>query len=340
MDALESDDIARKYQKQYKLGEGTYAVVYKAIAIASQHIVAIKKIKMGQFKDGIDMSAVREIKFLHELRHPNVITLHDIFVHKRNVNLVLEYLESDLEHVIRDKSVAFSSSHIKAWMLMTLRGVEHCHRSFVLHRDLKPNNLLIAGDGELKLADFGMARVFGEPVGNMTSQVVTRWYRCPELLFGAKDYGTAVDMWSVGCIFAELMLRVPYMAGESDMDQLKIIFKALGTPTEIEWPGMKLLPDYVEFAPQPKPNFRQLFTAASDDALDLLKALLTFDPLRRCTATEALMHAYFKNAPAPAHKSTLPRVTPSTSVLDTAGHVLPPHADELASKGVKRQLFA
>lgn len=170
------------------------------------------------------------------------------------MNLVLEYLESDLEHVIKDKSITLSTAHIKSWMQMMLLGLEHCHRCWILHRDMKPNNLLLASDGQLKISDFGMARAFGEPMGNMTSQVVTRcdpssffifyfncffvcrWYRAPELLYGAKDYGSAVDMWSVGCIFAELMLRTPFMAGETDMDQLKTIFRALGTPTEAEWP--------------------------------------------------------------------------------------------------------
>jgi cyclin-dependent kinase 7 len=163
--------------------------------------------------------------------------LYDIFVHKQNVHLVLEYLDSDLEHVIKDKSVVFGAGDIKSWLLQTLRGLEHCHRSWVLHRDLKPNNLLLSAvDGTLKLADFGLARFYGEPLGNMTSQVVTRWYRCPELLFGSRDYGQGVDMWAVGCIFAELMLRTPFLVGDTDMDQLKTIFRALGTPTDTDWP--------------------------------------------------------------------------------------------------------
>ncbi|KAJ1679729.1 TFIIH complex serine/threonine-protein kinase subunit kin28, partial [Spiromyces aspiralis] len=136
--------------------------------------VAIKKIKVGSMKSGLDMSAIREVKALRELKHPNVIELIDVFTHKTNLNLVLEYLDTDLEMVIKDKSLVFMPSHIKSWMLMMLKGLEHCHRSWILHRDMKPNNLLIAGNGVLKLADFGLAREYGDINSSMTSQTVTR----------------------------------------------------------------------------------------------------------------------------------------------------------------------
>lgn len=154
--------------------------------------------------------------------------------------------------IIKDRSLVFLPADIKSWMAMTFRGLEFCHRNWILHRvcsllhvphqpltrsqDLKPNNLLIASDGQLKIADFGLARDFADPGYKMTCQVITRWYRPPELLYGGRYYGTAVDIWSVGCIFAELMLRIPYLPGESDMDQIKTIFRALGTPTEEDWP--------------------------------------------------------------------------------------------------------
>ncbi|KAH6569628.1 hypothetical protein BASA50_002198 [Batrachochytrium salamandrivorans] len=319
------------YEKERKVGEGTYAVVYQGWAIPAvsqsellqtqrpiggarkkepeKRKVAIKKIKVGQFKDGLDMSAIREVKLLKELRHPNIVELIDVFAHKTNLNLVLEFLDADLEMIIKNKNVVFSAGDIKSWMLMILRGLFHCHRSFILHRDLKPNNLLLSSNGQLKLADFGLAREFGDPSRVMTCQVVTRWYRAPELLLGARQYGTAVDMWSVGCIFAELMLRTPYFAAETDIGQLQIIFRALGTPTEEDWPGLKSLPDYHEFVIHPKTPLSILFTAASNDTLDLLQRMIIFDPLKRVSAEQALDHAYFRNLPRPTDPSRLPRDT-------------------------------
>ena len=145
------------YTKE-KVGEGTYAVVYLGKQITTKRQIAIKEIKTGLFKDGLDMSALREVKYLQELKHPNVIELVDVFSATNNLNLVLEFLPCDLEVLIKDKSIVFKSADIKSWLLMTLRGIHHCHRNFILHRDLKPNNLLLAPDGQLKIADFGLAR--------------------------------------------------------------------------------------------------------------------------------------------------------------------------------------
>ncbi|KAG7443597.1 Pkinase-domain-containing protein [Guyanagaster necrorhizus] len=309
MDAVERANVERqkRWVKDQKVGEGTYAVVYRGREASTGRKVAIKKIKVGQFKDGLDMSAVREVKYLRELKHQNVIELLDVFSSKTNLNLVLEFLDSDLEMIIKDRSLVFLPADIKSWMAMTFRGLEFCHRNFVLHRDLKPNNLLIASDGQLKIADFGLARDFADPGYKMTCQVITRWYRPPELLFGCRYYGTAVDIWSVGCIFAELMLRTPYLAGESDMDQLKTIFRALGTPTEQDWPGHTKLPDYITVGQFPKTPLRDLFTAASPDALNLLSKCLIYEPRRRISAKDALHHQYFFAQPHPSYPSKLPK---------------------------------
>lgn len=309
MDSVEKENLrrAQKYTKDAKVGEGAYAVVYKGREIATGRQVAIKKIKVGQFKDGLDMSAVREVKYLQELHHPNVIELLDVFSSKTNLNLVLEFLDGDLEMMINDKTQKFQAADMKSWMVMTLRGLEFCHRNHILHRDLKPNNLLLASDGQLKLADFGLARDFADPGLKMTCQVITRWYRPPELLFGCRYYSGGGDMWSVGCIFAELMLRTPYLPGESDVDQIKTIFRALGTPTEEEWPGYTSLPDYVSVGHFPKTPLRDLFTAASSEAINLLAKFLAYDPMRRISAREALNHAYFFQAPNATHHSRLPK---------------------------------
>ncbi|KAJ1569220.1 TFIIH complex serine/threonine-protein kinase subunit kin28 [Nowakowskiella sp. JEL0078] len=227
----------------------------------------------------------------------------------KNLNLVLEFLDADLEMIIKNKSVAFSTADIKSWMMMMLEGIYHIHRSFIIHRDIKPNNCLIASDGTLKIADFGLARDFGG-VGKMSPNVVTRWYRAPELFLGARHYGGGIDM-SIGCIFAELMLRLPYMAGDTDIGQLDKIFQALGTPNTDELSSLKQLPLGKEepwpSKVYPRPHLPSLFTAASNDALNLLEGLLKYDPLNRLTAIDALDHRFFRILPRPTHPSKLPK---------------------------------
>ncbi|KDQ61565.1 hypothetical protein JAAARDRAFT_204046 [Jaapia argillacea MUCL 33604] len=347
MDTVEKANLERqrKWAKVKKVGEGAYAVVYQGREVATGRKVAIKKIKVGQFKDGLDMSAVREVKYLRELHHQNVIELLDVFSSKTNLNLVLEWLEADLEKIIKDRSLVFLPSDIKSWAVMTFRGLEFCHRNFVLHRDLKPNNLLIAADGQLKIADFGLARDFADPGYKMTCQVITLWYRPPELLFGSRHYSSAVDIWSVGCIFAELMLRTPYLPGESDIDQLKTIFRALGTPTEDDWPGHTKLPDYMPVGQFPKMPLRDLFTAATADCLNLLSKCLIYEPRKRVSARDALHHPYFFALPNPTHPSKLPKISTQASSHpheDTDGNVemdeLGPGVRALPPNKLKRKL--
>uniref|UniRef100_A0A8D0H9Z8 Cyclin-dependent kinase 7 n=1 Tax=Sphenodon punctatus TaxID=8508 RepID=A0A8D0H9Z8_SPHPU len=286
---------AKRYEKLDFLGEGQFATVYKARDKNTSQIVAIKKIKLGhrsEAKDGINRTALREIKLLQELSHPNIIGV-----------------------IIKDTSIVLTPAHIKAYMLMTLQGLEYLHQHWILHRDLKPNNLLLDENGVLKLADFGLAKSFGSPNRVYTHQVVTRWYRAPELLFGARMYGVGVDMWAVGCILAELLLRVPFLPGDSDLDQLTRIFETLGTPTEEQWPGMTSLPDYVTFKSFPGMPLQHIFSAAGDDLLELLQGLFMFNPCTRVTATQALKQKYFSNRPAPTSGNQLPRPNCPTETL-------------------------
>uniref|UniRef100_A0A3B3XR80 Cyclin-dependent kinase 7 n=1 Tax=Poecilia mexicana TaxID=48701 RepID=A0A3B3XR80_9TELE len=293
--AMDVKTRAKRYEKLDFLGEGQFATVYKARDKVTDTIVAIKKIKVGhrtEAKDGINRTALREIKLLQELHHPNIIGV-----------------------IIKDTSLVLTPAHIKAYILMTLQGLEFMHQHWVLHRDLKPNNLLLDGNGVLKLADFGLAKAFGSPNRVYTHQVVTRWYRSPELLFGARMYGVGVDMWAVGCILAELLLRIPFLAGDSDLDQLTKIFEALGTPTEETWPGMTSLPDYVSFKIFPGTPLEHIFSAAGDDLLELLQGLFTFNPSTRTTATQALKMRYFSNRPGPTPGAQLPRPNCSVEAL-------------------------
>jgi len=298
-----------RYEKIDFLGEGQFATVYKARDKQTDKIVAVKKIKLGsraEAKDGINRTALREIKLLQEIKHDNIIELVDVFGHRSNVSIVMDFMDTDLEIIIKDQGIILTPANIKSYVLQTLLGLEYLHMNWILHRDLKPNNLLVDSKGCLKLGDFGLAKQFGSPNRLYTHIVVTRWYRAPELLFGAKNYGVGVDIWAVGCILAELLLRVPFLPGESDLDQLNKTFQALGTPSEETWPGLTSLPDFIQFKYQSGTPLADIFTAAGDDLLDLLTKLVTLYPMKRIDSTAALKHSYFSNKPAPSRGENLP----------------------------------
>jgi cyclin-dependent kinase 7 len=301
------------YVKEKRIGEGTYAVIYKGYECERNEgketpgrEVAIKKIKHTKYKSGMEMSALREIKHLKRIQSEYVIEILDVFEEKGSVHIVLEYMESNLEALIKSKRLVFMPQDVKAWMLMITKGLFECHSRFILHRDLKPNNILVSRGGFLKIADFGISRDFGFPIGCMTNQVITRWYKSPELLFGSKTYSFGVDIWALGCVFAEMLLRTPYLPGNSDVHQLDLIFTALGTPTEVEWPGIKELPCYVHFEPRPRNDPKVLFSGAGSDATDLLEKMLVFNPEKRISCQDILSHKYFTNTPAPTLPSALP----------------------------------
>lgn len=313
--AIQEHANTRLFQGK-KLGEGTYANVYLGfLRDDPSKPVAIKKIKIQkEYTEGMAPDAVREIRHLQELSHPNIITLHSIFSSKdQNLNLVLEYLPlGDLEMLIRDeKGVKYGAADIKAWMGMLTRAVWFCHENFVLHRDIKPNNLLIAADGEVKLADFGLARSFSDPYKPMTSNVITRWYRPPELLFGAKHYSGAVDIWSVGLVFAELVIRMPFLAGNTEMHQISLICQGIGTPTEENWPGVTKLPEYTaekEVHPvRGRDYFLSMFGTVGTHGVELLMKTLILDPKKRVTAREMLNHKWWQEDPKPTRKQDLPK---------------------------------
>ncbi|KAH8339686.1 hypothetical protein KR074_008589 [Drosophila pseudoananassae] len=304
-----ASDKKDRYAKLSFLGEGQFAIVYKARDTVTSQIVAVKKIKKGsreEARDGINRTALREIKILQELQHENIIGLVDVFGQLSNVSLVFDFMDTDLEVIIKDTKIILTPANIKAYAIMTLRGLEYLHLNWILHRDLKPNNLLVNSDGILKIGDFGLAKSFGSPNRIYTHHVVTRWYRSPELLFGARQYGTGVDMWAVGCILAELMLRVPFMPGDSDLDQLTRIFATLGTPSENEWPYISKLHDYLQFRNFPGTPLENIFTAADNDLIHLMRCLFAMNPLRRVSCQEALSMRYFANKPAPTVGPKLP----------------------------------
>lgn len=313
------DQERKKYVKGKKIGSGQYADVFSAHLVSDPtKLVAIKKIKVGPEVQafGISYDSLREIKFLQELSHPNIIKLHSVFSTKnQNLNLVLEYLpQGDLLKLIQDTTaISYTPADIKAWMLMLCRAVWFCHANFILHRDIKPNNLLIAANGEIKLADFGLARSFPDPFVPMTYNTITIWYRPPELFYQAQHYGGAVDVWSCGCVFAELIAReVLFRAWpETEINMVKLICEKVGTPTEDNWPGVSKLKGYVtpsDITPvRPREYWLANFRTIGELGVDLLMKMLTLDPRKRLTAEEVLKHDFWTSDPGPSRLGNLPR---------------------------------
>nr|XP_027085244.1 cell division control protein 2 homolog A-like isoform X3 [Coffea arabica] len=274
-----------QYEKVEKIGEGTYGVVYKARDKSTNETIALKKIRLEQEDEGVPSTAIREISLLKEMQHGNIVRLQDVVHSEKRLYLVFEYLDLDLKKHM-DSCPEFSKDPrlVKMFLYQILRGIAYCHSHRVLHRDLKPQNLLIdRRTNALKLADFGLARAFGIPVRTFThefysSQVVTLWYRAPEILLGSRHYSTPVDVWSVGCIFAEMVNQRPLFPGDSEIDELFKIFRVMGTPNEDTWPGVTSLPDFKSAFPK-WPS----------------QKMLCLDPSKRITARKALEHEYFKD---------------------------------------------
>uniref|UniRef100_A0A0E0NNV0 Protein kinase domain-containing protein n=4 Tax=Oryza TaxID=4527 RepID=A0A0E0NNV0_ORYRU len=290
--------LMEQYEKEEKIGEGTYGVVYRARDKVTNETIALKKIRLEQEDEGVPSTAIREISLLKEMHHGNIVRLHDVIHSEKRIYLVFEYLDLDLKKFM-DSCPEFAKNPtlIKSYLYQILRGVAYCHSHRVLHRDLKPQNLLIdRRTNALKLADFGLARAFGIPVRTFTHEVVTLWYRAPEILLGSRQYSTPVDMWSVGCIFAEMVNQKPLFPGDSEIDELFKIFRVLGTPNEQSWPGVSSLPDYKSAFPKWQAQDLATIVPTLDPAgLDLLSKMLRYEPNKRITARQALEHEYFKD---------------------------------------------
>ncbi|XP_047317845.1 cyclin-dependent kinase C-2-like [Impatiens glandulifera] len=315
------------FEKLEQIGEGTYGQVYMAKEIRTGEIVALKKIRMDNEREGFPITAIREIKILKKLHHENVIKLKEIVTspggergedqgrpdgnkYKGGIYMVFEYMDHDLTGLADRPEMRFSVPQIKCYMRQLLTGLHYCHVNQVLHRDIKGSNLLIDNEGILKLADFGLARSFSnDHNGNLTNRVITLWYRPPELLLGTTRYGPAVDLWSVGCIFAELLHGKPIFPGKDEPEQLTKIFELCGAPDESIWPGVTKMPWYNNFKPaRPmKRRLREVFRHFDRNALDLLNKMLTLDPSQRISAKDALDAEYFWTDPLPCDPKTLPK---------------------------------
>ncbi|KAK3875159.1 hypothetical protein Pcinc_019951 [Petrolisthes cinctipes] len=250
--------------------------------------------------DGVPSTALREISLLKELDHENVVRLLDVVYGDKKLYMVFEYLNQDLKKLFDENRMGLPGDLVRSYMQQLLRGIGFCHTHRILHRDLKPQNILIDSRGLIKMADFGLARAFCLPVRAYTHEVVTLWYRAPEILLGAKNYCTAVDMWSLGAIFAEMLTTKALFPGDSEIDQLFRIFRTLGTPGEEDWPGVTQLPDYKSTFPRwqvdAAASLTQLLPRLPPEGRQLLLSMLTYYPRKRVTAKHALLHPYFNDA--------------------------------------------
>uniref|UniRef100_A0A7N4V1D0 cyclin-dependent kinase n=1 Tax=Sarcophilus harrisii TaxID=9305 RepID=A0A7N4V1D0_SARHA len=291
------------YVKLDKLGEGTYATVYKGKSKLTDNLVALKEIRL-EHEEGAPCTAIREVSLLKDLKHANIVTLHDIIHTDKSLTLVFEYLDKDLKQYLEDCGNVINVHNVKLFLFQLLRGLAYCHRQKVLHRDLKPQNLLINERGELKLADFGLARAKSIPTKTYSNEVVTLWYRPPDILLGSTDYSTQIDMWGVGCIFYEMATGRPLFPGSTVEEQLHFIFRILGTPTEETWPGISSNEEFKNYD-YPKYRAEALLSHAprlDTDGADLLGRLLQFEGRNRISADDAMRHPFFQSLGSRIHK--------------------------------------
>ncbi|KAI4103003.1 MAG: hypothetical protein L6R37_004085 [Teloschistes peruensis] len=301
----ESDKLKGSMDKRYpssfqqleKLGEGTYATVFKGRNRQTGELVALKEIHLDS-EEGTPSTAIREISLMKELKHENIVSLHDVIHTENKLMLVFEYMDKDLKKFMDSRGQGGQLDYvtIKSFMYQLLNGIAFCHQNRVLHRDLKPQNLLINNKGQLKLADFGLARAFGIPVNTFSNEVVTLWYRAPDVLLGSRTYNTSIDIWSAGCIMAEMYTGRPLFPGTTNEDQLQKIFRLMGTPSERSWPGITAFPEYKPgwhvYATQ---DLRMILPTVDPSALDLLGRCLQLRPEMRISAQDSLSHGWFRD---------------------------------------------
>lgn len=289
---MEIETPLSRYQIQHEIGKGSYGIVYKARDLETSTTIALKKLQIRDSQGGFSNSILREVSLLRQLSHPNIVSIKDFFTHEESDYITFEYLSIDLRNFMNSISTRLPESAIKFYTHQILKGLSYCHNNLIVHRDLKPQNLLLNNE-ELKIADFGLAKNEGESLDPCTPLVQTLWYRAPEIIMGAKET-EKIDLWSVGCIFAEMITGRPLCTGSNSVDQLWKIFEVFGTPDESDWPGIGQYIEYQRAPKYPKRNFSEIFPGLSNDGINFISKLLSINPDQRLSAREAKNHVYLR----------------------------------------------
>lgn len=294
------------YKRIVQVGEGTYGKVYKAKNAVTDEYVALKKLRLETEREGFPITAIREIKLLQSFEHENIVGLLEIMVEHNQIYMIFDYLDHDLTGLLSHPDLILEECHRKFIFKQLMDGLNYLHKKRVLHRDIKGSNILLDNVGKVKIADFGLARtmkiVNTNELPDYTNRVITIWYRPPELLLGATDYGREIDIWGVGCLLLELYSKTAAFKGFDEVSQLCKIYNIMGTPNVQDWPDISNLPWFEML--KPKVNKSSQFDTIYEDLMspasfDLAKKLLTLNPQKRLSAEEALQHPYFTEDPQP-----------------------------------------
>jgi serine/threonine protein kinase len=295
---MASSQTLNQYTVIEKLGEGTYGEIFKAICRETGEMVVLKRIHLDYQEDGIPSDTIREISILKDAQHMNIVTLLDVLPSEDRITLVLELMDRDLRYYISKQRGPMNPDLLRSYSFQLLCGVAYLHSNRILHRDVKPENILIDKKGVLKLTDFGYARYYSFPITPLTPFVTTLWYRAPEVLLETGVYDLSIDVWSVACVIAEMARGRPLFPGDCQIDQIGQILRVLGLPRDTDWPERQVFDAIRVKLGTPEPlDFEWLFTGIDPALIDLLGKMLTMNPAIRITAIDALSHPYFDAIP-------------------------------------------
>mmetsp|Transcript_51277 Transcript_51277/g.104294 ORF Transcript_51277/g.104294 Transcript_51277/m.104294 type:complete len:303 (-) Transcript_51277:1609-2517(-) len=292
------------YKRTEILGQGAYGTVYKGQDLRTGQPVALKKALTTSEEEGVPPTTLREISILRSVSECEfIVKLLDVVNAKTKsgkslLYIIFQYLDCDLKAFMvstKGKGTGLNNSTSKEFCFQLLLGLKHCHGQGIMHRDLKPQNLLVENGIKLKIADFGLSRNFNIPVGRYTHEVVTLWYRAPEILLGAKCYSTPIDLWAVGCILAEMLTGKPIFCGESEIEQLLAVFRVLGTPNSKNWPSVGEFRDWHDFPQWGSQKLNKVFPNVDPEGINLLQSFLRLDPSKRVTVSMAIESPFFDN---------------------------------------------